>query len=81
MTPPHDRAAPPASAVPPVGEEIHLPGPSVIPVVNAVGITLAVLGIVLSWMLTAAGLLIFLLSTVRWIRDTRRDISELPLEH
>lgn len=81
MTPPNDRAAPPASAVPPVGEEIHLPGPSVIPVVNALGITLAVLGVVLSWMLTAAGLLIFLISTVRWIRDTRRDISELPLEH
>jgi hypothetical protein len=81
MTPPADRAAPPASAVPPVGEEIHLPDPSLVPVVNAVGITLAVLGVVLSWLLTAAGLIIFVLSTARWIRDTRREISQLPLEH
>jgi hypothetical protein len=78
---PADRAAPPASAVPPVGEEIHLPDPSLVPVVNAVGITLAVLGVVLSWLLTAAGLIIFVLSTARWIRDTRREISQLPLEH
>ena len=81
MTPPEDAPAPPASAVPPVGEEIHLPDPSLLPVVNAVGITLALLGILISWLLTAAGVLIFVLSTVRWIRDTRRDISELPLEH
>jgi hypothetical protein len=81
VTPPDEHSSPAASAVPPVGEEIHLPDPSMLPVVNAVGITLAVLGVVLSWLLTAAGVLIFVLSTVRWIRDTRREISELPLEH
>jgi hypothetical protein len=81
VTPPDEHSSPAASAVPPVGEEIHLPDPSMLPVVNAVGITLAVLGVVLSWLLTAAGVLIFVLSTVRWIRDTRREISELPLQH
>ena len=81
MTPPGDSSALPASAAPPVGEEIHLPDPSMLPVVNAVGITLIVLGVVITWLLSAAGVIIFVLSTARWIRDTRRDISELPLEH
>jgi hypothetical protein len=81
VTPPGDSSPPPASAAPPVGEEIHLPDPSLIPVVNAVGVTLIVLGVVISWLVSAAGVIIFVLSTVRWIRDTRRDISELPLEH
>jgi hypothetical protein len=30
--------------VPPVGEEIHLPGPSILPLLTAVGITLALVG-------------------------------------
>ena len=71
----------PQRDAPPVGEEIHLPDASLVPVVNAVGVTLIVLGVVISWLLSAAGVIIFVLSTVRWIRDTRRDISELPLEH
>jgi hypothetical protein len=25
--------------------------------------------------------LVFLITTVRWIGDTRREIAELPLEH
>ena len=37
------------SAAPPVGEEIHLPGPSVLPLVTAVGITLAVIGTTIDW--------------------------------
>ena len=27
------------------------------------------------------GLIIFIVTVVRWIRDTRRDIEELPEEH
>jgi hypothetical protein len=81
MTPPPGRSGSPHQDVPPVGEEIHLPEPSLIPVLSALGITLAVVGLVLSWAVTAVGLVIVVLTTVRWIRDTRRDIEELPLEH
>jgi hypothetical protein len=63
------------------GETIHLPGPSYIPVVTAFGLTIAVVGVVLSWILVATGLLITVIAITRWIRETRQDISELPLEH
>ena len=63
------------------GESIHLPGPSYQPVLVAFGLTLAVVGVVLSPILVVIGLLIMLITVVRWIRDTRREISELPLEH
>ena len=63
------------------GETIHLPGPSYLPVATAFGLTIAVVGVVLSWVLVAIGLVITVISVVRWVGDTRRDISELPLEH
>ena len=66
---------------PPVGEEIHLPGPSLLPLLMAVGITLAVIGTTINWLITIVGLIIFVLTTIRWVRDTRRDVSQLPEEH
>jgi hypothetical protein len=81
MTPPPDERESVAPEVPPVGEEIHLPAPSLIPVLSGLGVTLAVVGLVLSWAITAVGLIVVVLTTIRWIRDTRRDIEELPLEH
>jgi hypothetical protein len=66
---------------PPSGEAIHLPGPTYLPAVTALGLTLAVTGVVLSWVITGIGVAIALVAVWRWIRDTRRDISELPLEH
>jgi Flp pilus assembly protein TadB len=66
---------------PPVGEEIHLPGPSLIPLASAVGITLMVIGTTISILFVIVGAVIFVLTTVRWIRDTRRDIAALPEEH
>jgi Flp pilus assembly protein TadB len=63
------------------GETIHLPGPSYQPVLVAFGLTLAVVGIVLSPALVAIGLVITVITLFRWIRDTRRETSELPLEH
>jgi hypothetical protein len=67
--------------VPPAGEEIHLPGGSVQPVLLAVGITVALVGVTLSIVLVIAGVLLSLVVMVRWIQDTRRDIAELPLDH
>ena len=63
------------------GEAIHLPGPSYQPVVLAFGLTLAVTGAVLAPVVAVIGLVIVVITLYRWIRDTRRDVSELPLEH
>jgi hypothetical protein len=71
----------PDQSPPPVGEEIHLPGPSLLPILNAAGITLAVIGITLGWVLVAVGVALFLVTTVKWIASTRRDISRLPPSH
>jgi hypothetical protein len=68
-------------AVPPAGEEIHLPGPSIQPLLMAVGITVALIGVTTSWLAVVAGVLIVVLTMARWIADTRRDIAELPLHH
>jgi len=66
---------------PPAGEEIHLPGPSIIPLAVAIGITLIVIGTTIDWIWSAIGGIIFLVSVGTWIRDTRRDIEALPEEH
>jgi hypothetical protein len=66
---------------PPAGEEIHLPGPTILPLVTAIAITLIVVGTTIDWMISALGGVIFLLTTVRWIKDTRRDVAALPEEH
>jgi len=75
-------SADPRHEAPPLGEEIHLPGPSLIPLLNAIGITVALVGVTtFGWVMIIPGVLLFLGTTIRWIRDTRRDIDELPLEH
>ncbi len=66
--------------VPPVGEEIHLPGPSMLPVLTAVGITLALVGVTTFIELTIVGGVLTLACIVRWIKDTRSEIDELPLD-
>jgi hypothetical protein len=68
-------------AAPPVGEEIHMPAPSILPIINAAGLALAIVSLTLTWYLVAVGLIIFLVTAVRWIGDTRRDIADLPLDH
>ena len=44
---------------PPVGEEIHLPGPTFLPVACAAGITLMVIGTTINWWISIAGLILF----------------------
>ena len=63
------------------GESIHLPGPSFQPVVLAFGLTLVVTGVVIYPPATVIGLVIVLVTLWMWIRNTRREIRELPLEH
>ena len=63
------------------GEAVHLPGPSYLPVALAFGLTIAVVGVVLNWVIVGIGVVIALIALVRWIGETRRETAELPLEH
>jgi hypothetical protein len=65
----------------PPSEEIHLPGPSYLPVWTAFGLTFALLGILLSWVIFGIGAAIALYCIIRWIVGARQDISDLPLDH
>ena len=66
---------------PPVGEEVHMPEPSMLPIVNAVGVSLSIVGLTLSIAITIIGLVIFLVTLVIWIRSAAHEISQLPLDH
>jgi hypothetical protein len=63
------------------GEEIHLPGGSIQPLLLTVGITMGIVGVTTNVFISIAGGILSLCVIVAWIRDTRRDIDELPLEH
>ena len=67
--------------VPPVGEEVHMPAPSALPLINAAALAIAIVALTISWYVVAVALIIFAATTIRWIRDVKRDIAELPLEH
>ena len=73
----------PEPETPPVGEEIHLPGPTALPFVCAIGITMTVIGTTIGpdFIISIVGIIIFITTVVMWIRDTRRDIEALPEEH
>ena len=71
----------PEGALPAPTEEIHLPEASYLPVVVAFGISIAIIGVVFSWVMVAIGALIFLVALFRWIRQTRAEMAELPLGH
>jgi hypothetical protein len=66
--------------IPPAGEEIHLPGPSLLPILTAVGITLALVGVTTFIELTVVGVIMTVVCIWRWVGDTRREIEELPLD-
>ena len=65
---------------PPAGEEIHLPGASILPALLAVGIALTLVGLTTFIELTAIGGVLSVVCVVRWIKDTRREVDELPLD-
>jgi Flp pilus assembly protein TadB len=68
-------------AAPEPGEQVHLPGPSYLPAWTAFGITIALVGVILSWVIVAIGAVIAIVAIARWVRETRQDIADLPLEH
>ena len=68
-------------SVPPAGEQVHLPGATYLPAWTAFGITIALVGVILSWVIVAIGAAIAIVAIWRWIREARDDIAQLPLEH
>ena len=66
---------------PPAGEQIHMPEPSILPVLNASGLATAIVGITISPVLVIGGALLFLGTAIAWIRSAKREMEELPLEH
>jgi Flp pilus assembly protein TadB len=66
---------------PPPGEELHLPGPSILPFACAIAITLVVIGTTINIILSIVGLIALVIIVIRWVADTRRDVAELPESH
>ena len=48
---------------------------------TAFGITIALVGVILSWVIVGIGAVIAIVAIARWVREAREDISQLPLEH
>jgi uncharacterized membrane protein len=71
----------PDAHVPPPAEAIHMPEPSYLPVILAFGLMLALVGLILTFVISAIGLIIFLVALIRWIGQSRAEMRELPLEH
>jgi hypothetical protein len=61
-------------------EQIHLPGNTLLPMFTAIGLTIALLGLILSWPFIAAGAAIALLAVWRWIEKAREEYEALPRE-
>jgi type IV secretory pathway TrbD component len=66
---------------PPPSEDIHLPGPSYLPIVVAAGIAVSLVGLVLSWVAFALGMIVWLTAAAVWVRKAREEMAELPLDH
>lgn len=62
-------------------EAIHMPDPSYLPFVLALGITITLVGILTGIIVVIVGLLIVLPVLFRWIRSAREEMNDLPLEH
>jgi hypothetical protein len=61
-------------------EQIHVARPSVLPFTAALGITIALMGLILSWWIVGLGGLILLVTVVLWIQGAREDFDSLPSE-
>jgi hypothetical protein len=69
------------NGAPPVGEEVHMPASSLLPLINAAALSLTIVSLTLNHLVTVVAGIVFLITVVIWIRDTRRDIAQLPLDH
>lgn len=69
-----------AQAPPAASEEIHLPGPTYLPVIVAGGIAVALAGILVTFVAVLLGMVTSLVAVMLWVRAAREEIAELPLE-
>ncbi len=53
-------------------EALHLPGPSLAPVIFAAGITFLLFGVVTHWVFTLVGAFLLVVGLTGWIRELRR---------
>jgi quinol---cytochrome c reductase iron-sulfur subunit, bacillus type len=60
--------------------EPHLPAPTIWPVGFAVGVALVLIGLIVSWPVTAAGAILTLIFAFLWIRDATREYRGVPVE-
>jgi hypothetical protein len=67
--------------IPPAGEEIHLPGGSIQPVLLAAALAVAIVGVTTTIVMVIAGAIASVWIIVAWIRDAWRELDELPVEH
>jgi hypothetical protein len=71
----------PEKSPPPVGDRIHLPGPSVQPVLIALALSLVLMGLIGLWFLTGIGVVLLLFVLIRWIVAATREYRDLPAHH
>ena len=69
------------NGVPPAGEQVHLPGASYLPAWTALGVTIALVGVIMNWVIVGIGAAIAAYAVIKWIGETREDIARLPLDH
>ena len=62
----------------PPHEAVHLPPPSIWPPVLAVGIALLLTGLIINLVVVIVGAVVTVAAIALWIRDARREFSELP---
>lgn len=68
--------------LPPVGEEIHLPGPSAQPLMLAVGSTIALIGVTKDTpVIFIIGIAVVLITLFLWIRDAIAEYKATPDHH
>jgi hypothetical protein len=61
-------------------EQIHLPGNTLLPLYTALSVTIALLGLILSWPIVAAGGALTALCVYFWIKAAAREYEALPRE-
>jgi ABC-type phosphate transport system permease subunit len=67
--------------IPPAGEEIHIPGPSIQPFLLAIAITMIVIGLTFHTAVMIGGIVLSVVVIAAWIRDARHELASLPAEH
>ncbi len=67
--------------VPPAGEEIHIPGGSLQPLLLTIGLTMILLGVTISPLLWIVGGLLTIAVLFVWIREAIDEYRHLPLDH